>query len=155
MTENRALTDIGDVIGYTFSSPRILERALSRKAYVLEHSQSDDFHMDAYATLGDAVIELIILTRLVYAGGNDKGVISVQKMDLVNMSILRKAAEDINLSQYVHWGIGEDRMHIWTSGRVLAECFEALIGAIYIDGGLSAAELVIDNLGLLPSGKIG
>ncbi len=69
------------------------------------------------------------------------------------MSILRRAAEEIHMSQYVHWGNGEQRMHIWTSGRVLAECFEALIGAVYLDGGLSSAEQVMDNLGLLPSGR--
>jgi ribonuclease-3 len=141
---------IEDVIGYTFASPDLLKRALSRKAYVFEHGLSDDYHMDALATLGDAVIELAILTRLVQSGGNDKGDLSVRKMDLVNMSVFRKIAEDMNLTNYVHWGNGERRMHIWTSGRVLAECFEALIGAVFLDGELISAERVLDNLSLLP-----
>lgn len=153
MPEDLSVQNLGDVIGYSFISPDILERALTRKAYSKEHNQSDDHHMDALATLGDAVIELIILSRLINAGGNDKGIISVQKMDMVNMSILRRAAEEIHMSQYVHWGNGEQQMHIWTSGRVLAECFEALIGAVYLDGGLCAAEQVMDNLRLLPSGR--
>lgn len=140
-----------EMIGYTFHDPAPLLRSLTRKAFALEQNLPDDHHMDALATLGDAVIELLILTRLVTAGGYDKGIISVQKMDLVNMSVLRQAAEGMNLHLYVRWGNGEVRSHIWTSGRVLAECFEALIGAVYLDGGLYAAEIVMNGLDLLPS----
>lgn len=144
------LPQIREVIGYTFTSPDILNRALQRKAYCQEQGLSDDSHMDALATLGDAVIELLILTRLVKGGGNDKGDISVRKMDLVNMSILRRAAEKINLSDYISWGNGEKRNHIWTSGRVLAECTEALIGGVFLDGGLSSSEKVMEIMGLFP-----
>lgn len=142
-----------DRIEYTFFSLELLQRALTRKAYALEQGLSDDAHMDALATLGDAVIELVILTWLVRSGGSDKGDISVLKMDLVNMSSLRKRAEEMSLYSDIHWGIGEKRMHIWTSGRVLAECFEALIGAVYLDGGLQSAESVLRKLSLLPSGE--
>jgi ribonuclease-3 len=71
-------------------------------------------------------------------------------MDLVNMSVLRRKAEEIGLCSYVRWGVGEERMHIWTSGRVMAECFEALLGAVYLDGGLQKAEEVLNRLALLP-----
>ena len=143
--------DLEEVIGHTFAAPGILNRALSRKAYCQEQGHPDTGHMDALATLGDAVIELLILTRLVEQGGSDKGEISVKKMDLVNMSILRRAGETIHLHEYIHWGNGENRMHIWSSGRVLAECIEALVGAVYLDGGLSAAGHVMDNIGLFPT----
>jgi len=143
--------DLEEVIGYSFADPGILNRALSRKAYCQEQGYADTGHMDALATLGDAVIELLILTRLVEQGGSDKGEISVEKMDLVNMSILRRAGETIHLHEYIHWGNGERRMHIWSSGRVLAECIEALVGAVYQDGGLSAAGHVMENIGLFPA----
>lgn len=142
--------DLEDIIGYTFVHPDILERALNRKAYCQELGYPESDHMDALATLGDAVIELHILTRLVEDGGCDKGEISVKKMDLVNMSILRRAGETIHLHEYIHWGNGERRMHIWSSGRVLAECIEALIGAVYLDGGLYGAGQVMDTIGLFP-----
>lgn len=145
------LPKMDEVIGYTFISSDIRERGLTRKAYCQEGGLPDDRHMDALATLGDAVIELHVLTRLVQEGGCDKGEISVRKMDLVNMSILRRAGEEIHLSEYIRWGKGELRMHIWTSGRVLAECIEALVGAVYLDGGLNAAGKVMDTLGLFPA----
>ncbi len=138
------------VSGYTFQDKSLLLRALTRLAYSKEQGLCDNAHLDALATLGDAVIELIILTRLVKSGEHDKGAVSAKKMDLVNMSVLRDAARAIHLEQYVRWGKGEERMHVWTSGRVLAECMEAFAGAVYLDGGIEAAEKVLDRLSLLP-----
>lgn len=138
------------VTEYRFRDKSLLLRALTRLAYSKERGLSEDSHLDAFATLGDAVIELIILTRLVKGGEHDKGEVSLKKMDLVNMSVLRDAARSIHLEQYVRWGKGEARMHVWTSGRVLAECMEAFTGAIYLDGGIDAAEEVLDRLSLLP-----
>ncbi|ABD40865.1 RNAse III [Methanospirillum hungatei JF-1] len=138
------------ITGYTFRDKSLLLRALTRLAYSKEQGLSEDSHLDALATLGDAVIELIILTRLVKGGEHDKGAVSLKKMDLVNMSVLRDAARSIHLEQYVRWGKGEARMHVWTSGRVLAECMEAFAGALYLDGGIDAAEEVLERLSLLP-----
>jgi len=138
------------ITGYTFRDKSLLLRALTRLAYSKEQGLSEDSHLDALATLGDAVIELIILTRLVKGGEHDKGAVSLKKMDLVNMSVLRDAARSIHLEQYVRWGKGEARMHVWTSGRVLAECMEAFAGALYLDGCIDAAEEVLERLSLLP-----
>ncbi len=49
---------------------------------------------------------------------------------------------------YVRWGKGEAAQAVWTSGRVLAECLEALVGAVYLDDGMSAAAGVLRRLGL-------
>jgi ribonuclease-3 len=106
--------------------------------------------MDALATLGDAVIGLLVVDRLVSSGIHDKGELSALKAQRVNMSVLRRAAEEIGLKDYIRWGHGEERQEIWLSGRVLAEALEALIGAVFLDGGLSASENVLDRLGLLP-----
>lgn len=138
------------VTGYRFRDKSLLLRALTRLAYAKEQGLPDGSHLDAFATLGDAVIELVILTRLVKGGENEKGAVSIKKMDYVNMSVLRDAAEKIQLEHYVRWGKGEAGMHVWTSGRVLAECMEAFAGAVYLDGGLDAAEKVLDRLSLLP-----
>ncbi|HWQ67358.1 MAG TPA: ribonuclease III domain-containing protein [Methanospirillum sp.] len=148
MVKNQSGPDIEQVTGYEFTQPSLLTRALTRRAYAMEKGVSTDLHMDAYATLGDAVIELVILTGIISSGESDKGDVSAKKMDMVNMTVLRQAAERCDLQSYILWGKGEERMHVWTSGRVLAECMEALIGAVYLDGGLSAAAGVMDHLGL-------
>jgi ribonuclease-3 len=136
-----------EVIKYQFNDVGLLERALTRYARSKEQDLGPDAHMDALATLGDAVIELIVLDTLVHAGITEKGEISKMKMNCVNMSVLRALAEQISLQKFVYWGKGETHMQIWTSGRVLAECMEAVIGAAYLDGGVAGARSVLQNCG--------
>ena len=135
-------------IGYIFRDRSLLLRALTRLAYSLEMGLPLDTHMDALATLGDAVINVAVVEALVAEGAYDKGAISNKKMNLVNMTRLRGLAESLDLEEYVRWGKGESVQAVWTSGRVLAECLEALIGAVYLDGGMSAAAGVLRRLGL-------
>ena len=101
--------------------------------------------MDALAVLGDAVIELAVLEAIIFEGESDKGTITNKKINTVNMLRLRNAAESLDLSSYVLWGKGERQMEIWTSGRVLAECYEALIGALYLDNGMDAVKSVLQT----------
>jgi len=63
------------------------------------------------------------------------------------------AAESLDLASYVRWGKGERRQEIWTSGRVLAECYEALIGALYLDLGISAVKRVLSIPGKILNTK--
>ena len=138
-----------EAIGYSFSDPRLLERALTRLAHAKERGLPDGAHMDALATLGDAVIDVVVIQFLVAAGGHDKGIITNRKTNCVNMSVLRGLAERLAVQDYVYWGKGEEAQAVWTSGRVLAECMEALIGAVYLDGGIGAAERVLGKIGLI------
>ena len=135
-------------IGYAFTDRSLLERALTRLAYTLEAGLPPDAHMDALATLGDAVINVVVVEAVVVGGAHDKGAISNRKMNLVNMTRLRGLAEGLDLGDYVRWGKGEAAQAVWTSGRVLAECLEALVGAVYLDGGMEAAAGVLRRLGL-------
>ena len=139
---------IEERIGYTFQDRSLLERALTRLAYSLETGLPPEAHMDAFATLGDAVIDVVVVEAVVASGAHDKGAISNLKMNLVNMTRLRGLAEGLGLEGYVRWGKGEAAQAVWTSGRVLAECMEALIGAVYLDGGMDAAAGVLRRLGL-------
>jgi len=138
---------IEDIIGYSFRERAHLERALTRLAYASEQGLGPDANLDALATLGDAVLDVVVIKALMDAGETEKGVISRRKMEMVNMSVLRRLAESIELQKYVHWGRGEITQRVWVSGRVLAECMEALCGALFLDGGLWAVESVLTNLG--------
>jgi ribonuclease-3 len=84
-----------------------------------------------------------MICEIMAEGEYDKGEITRKKIDAVNMTVVRKIAEQLELPLYMRWGKGELRMQIWTSGRVSAECFEALIGAAYMDGGVEAATAII------------
>lgn len=147
-SETGGMRRLEERIGYVFTDRTLLLRALTRLAYALETGLPPAAHMDALATLGDAVINVVVVEAVVAGGAHDKGAITNRKMNLVNMSRLRALAEGIDLAGYVRWGKGEAAQRVWTSGRVLAECLEALIGAVYLDGGMEAAAGVLRRLGL-------
>ncbi len=139
-------SDLYAKIGYAFSNEDFLLHALTRTAYARENELSMSDTMDSLAVLGDAVLDLIVIRKLIKDGEFDKGEITRKKIDLVNMTVVRKLAEDIGLPAYMRWGKGELRMQIWTSGRVSVECFEALMGAAYLEGGVEASAVILDHL---------
>ncbi len=139
-------SDLYAKIGYTFTNVDLLLHALIRTAYARENELSMSDTMDSLAVLGDAVLDLIVIRQLIEEGEFDKGELTRKKIDLVNMTVVRRLAEDIGLPAYMRWGKGELRMQIWTSGRVSAECFEALMGAAYLDGGVEASATILDHL---------
>jgi len=147
-SETGGMRRLEERIGYAFTDRTLLLRALTRLAYALETGLPPAAHMDALATLGDAVINVVVVEAVVADGAHDKGAITNRKINLVNMSRLRALAEDLDLADHVRWGKGEAAQRVWTSGRVLAECLEALIGAVYLDGGMEAAAGVLRRLGL-------
>ncbi|HJJ55948.1 MAG TPA: ribonuclease III [Methanocorpusculum sp.] len=131
-------------IGYTFKNDTYLVQALTRASYAKE--QNLPYNMDSLAVLGDSVLDLVTIMDILNDGETKKSEITRRKIDEVNMTVLRKISEKIELPSYVLWGKGEQQMKIWTNGRVSAECFEALIGAVYLDGGIDASTTVIHNV---------
>lgn len=138
--------ELYEKIGYTFKNESYLDHAMTRTAYAREHETPMNETMDSLAILGDAVLDLVMIGEIMAEGEYDKGEITRRKIDAVNMTVVRKIAEELELPSYMRWGKGELRMQIWTSGRVSAECFEALVGAAYMDGGVDAATQIIRNV---------
>lgn len=141
------LTKLYEAIGYTFTCEALLHNALTRVAYAGENSIPKKNTMDRFAVLGDAALDTVIIKSLLEAGEDDKGEITAKKISLVNMSVFRAIAESIHLPEYVYWGRGEEKTRIWENGRVAAECLEAVMGAVYLDGGMDAVKTVWDKIG--------
>ncbi|WFN34086.1 ribonuclease III [Methanogenium sp. S4BF] len=147
---NLLYDELEDALGYRFRDRALLVRATNRLAAAKEDGCGDGSAMDGLATLGDAVIDVVVLEHLIAGGMESKGELSVTKMNMVNMTVLRRLAESIELHRYVTWGKGESGQEIWRSGRVLAECMEAVCGAAYLDGGTTAVQRVLAHLGFFP-----
>jgi ribonuclease-3 len=141
-------------IKYRFIDQAHPQRALTRLAFACEQHLGDDMDMDALATLGDAVIDLLVIDDLLQTGVTRKGEITMLKVRRVNMSVLRSIAESLDLAPLVFWGKGEETQQVWLSGRVLAECCEAVIGAVFLDGGLRAAQQVLVTLELISEREV-
>ena len=128
-------------IDYRFSDISMLENALNHSSYSNERNLPYTANNERLEFLGDAVLELIV-SRFIFTHNPDmpEGNMTTLRASLVCEQSLADAARQIGLEQYVRLGRGEEK----TGGRhrdsILSDAFEAVIGAIYLDGGLEEAE---------------
>lgn len=136
--------DIEKVLGYTFQDKDILREALTHKSYVAERRHSKD--NERLEFLGDSVLGLVVAGYL-YSLLNTKeeGVLSKIKSNLVSRRNLYFWADSLALGRFMFLGQGE----IATGGReresILSNAMEAVIGAVYLDGGFEKVQKVILN----------
>ena len=132
------------LIAYTFRNPALLEQALTHPslAYETQRSQVDNQRLEY---LGDAVLELILSEHLfrVFPEGSE-GVLTKLRARLVSRPALARCARRIHLGVYLRMGRGDEASGGRARDSTLADAFEALIAAVYLDGGLEAArDLVV------------
>lgn len=135
-------------LGYKFRKKALLDRALTRKAYALEkHQQNKECEdQEIYRTLGDAVLKAILIDLLIESGYSTRGEITSRKKSLEREEGLAKISNNIGVGSYLKLGKGEEKQKAQEEPYVLAETFEAIIGAIYLDGGFGASKRTIKGL---------
>jgi len=134
MTANKDPNELQSLIKYYFANPEILEKALTRRAYLSDLQLSLDENMDPLATLGDAVLDVIVVQQLYEQGENKKGKITESKINQTRGEKTQAFAKKHDLKEYVQWGKGEDKIEVSTKGaKALDTVTEALIGAVYLD----------------------
>lgn len=126
--------DLQKFIDYKFRFPEILEEALRRRAFTNEHKEENFECMDPLATLGDAVLDTIVVARLYRENNRSKEEITKKKIEQVRHERTRTFAEKNNLADYILWGKGEfEEMDTIRKGKAFDAVTEALIGAIFLD----------------------
>jgi len=128
-------------IGYRFKDRGLLEHALTHKSRAAEDISGGVADNESLEFLGDAVLGLVVADALFRQYPTyDEGQKSKIKASVVSTQALARQAEDIQLGEHLILGRGEEK----TGGRfkqaLLADAYEALIAAIYLDGGIDAAE---------------
>ena len=141
----RSLDALGTRLGHRFAELDLLDLALRHRSWCAEHGGVES--NERLEFLGDAVLGLVITDHLYATGpGLAEGVLARRRSELVNARVLAELADDLDLGVHVLLGRGEES----TGGRqkpsILADAMEAVFGAIYLDGGLSAAEPVVLRL---------
>ncbi|WP_447973444.1 ribonuclease III [Nitrospira sp. Kam-Ns4a] len=127
-------------IGYRFHHPRLLSQALTHKSHVNEIRDKGCQHNERLEFLGDAVLALIISEYLTGAFPNStEGELSKLKARLVSEPFLAKGARRLELGNLLRLGRGEELTQGREKNSLLANALEAVIAAIYLDGGLEAA----------------
>ena len=131
-------------LGYTFKNPMHLQQALQHRSYVNESPDADLGDNETLEFLGDAVLNLVVSHVLMTSFPHkQEGDLSRTRAQLVSESRLAEVARSIDLGHHVRLGKGEAQ----TGGRrkpsILADTLEALLAAVYLDGGYPAAFEVI------------
>jgi len=135
-------------LNYLFFNKALLERALTRRAYADEqkHYGKSYKDQDAFCTLGDAVIKSVLADLLIDSGCKTSAEITQKKELLECKKMLGEVAGAVKVNSYIKFGKGEIKQNADQNLGVLAETFEALIAAIYFDGGYEAAKRVVSRL---------
>lgn len=134
------IDSIQQTIGYAFKQPRLLEQALTHKSYVNEVKAKGSQDNERLEFLGDAVLSLVISDVLAGAyPESTEGELSKKKARLVSEAVLAGVARRLALGRVLRLGRGEELTQGREKPSLLADALEALIAAIYLDGGLEAA----------------
>lgn len=133
-------------IGYRFKDRGMLEHALTHRSRVHEDASGGVFDNESMEFLGDSVLGFVIADMLFRQfPQHNEGQKSKLKASIVSAASLARLAQKIDLGQFMILGRGEEK----TGGRgkhaLIADCYEALIAAIYLDGGTEAARAFIER----------
>jgi len=138
-----SLTQLQGELGYTFADAALLARCLTHVSY--ERSQSDG-HNEVLEFLGDAVLDLAVSELLIrHYPERSEGDLSRMRAGLVNSDMLADKAAQLNLGALLRLGKGEESSGGRTKPSILAGAFEALIGAVFHDGGYGAALAIVER----------
>lgn len=141
-----SFSDFQTRVGYTFRNPDILRRALTHKSY--SHEAKDDAvrHNETFEFLGDSVLGFVIGDLLFARFPElDEGALSKMKAFLVSASSLAEKAREFEMGDVILLGVGEEKTGGRKKDSLLANLFEAVIAAVYLDGGVEAARQMIER----------
>ena len=139
-------------LGIKLKNIDLLKQACVHRSYLNENPNFPLHHNERLEFLGDAVLEIIVTDHLYRNYPNPEGVLTNWRSSLVNSKILAKKAKKLGLEKYFYLSRGEAKDTGKAREMILANAFEALIGAIYLDQGLTVTKRFIENnlIGELP-----
>ncbi len=127
-------------IEYHFRNPNLLTVAVTHTSYANEHRKQGVHHNERLEFLGDAVLEVISSEYLFRKyPEKEEGELSKLRASMVCEPSLAKCARDLGLPQFLRLGKGEEQMGGRKKDSITSDATEAVIGAIYLDGGFEAA----------------
>ncbi len=134
-------------IGYTFRDRTLCESALTHKSWLNERHGATRTDNERLEFLGDAVLALAVSDMLMKRfPDRSEGELSKTRAALVSEVGLAKAAEGMGLGEWIFLGRGEDQAGGRRKPSILSDALEALVGAVYLDGGFTAAHDVTERL---------
>jgi ribonuclease-3 len=139
------LGSLDRALGVAFRDPRLRETALTHRSYAFE--QGEEATNERLEFLGDSVLSLVV-TDMAFAAypAMPEGSLAKLRAAIVNMVALADVARSLGVGQVVRLGRGEELSGGRDKSSILADCLEAIFGAVYLDQGLDVARELIERL---------
>lgn len=143
------LSQLEKTLGVSFADKHLLEQAFVHRSYLNENPNFGLDHNERLEFLGDAVIELAVTERLYKKYPNPEGELTNFRAALVNFQMLGGLARELGFNDYLLLSRGETQDTGRAREVILANAFEAVVGAMYLDAGYEAAQSFLESA-LLP-----
>ena len=142
----RSISDFEATLGVSFNDKNLLRQAFTHRSYINEHKEVGLEHNERLEFLGDAVLELAV-TDFLFKKYPDKteGDLTAYRAALVNTNTLGDASLKLDINDYLLLSKGEAQDTGRARQYILANTFESIVGALYLDQGYNAAQKFIAN----------
>lgn len=146
MARGKDIEEFQEIIGYQFADAQLLRQALTHSSYANEHRMSKFENNERLEFLGDAVLE-IITSEFLFRRYDKmlEGELTKFRASIVCEPTLANFSKEIELGEFLMLGKGEDNSGGRFRASVLSDAVEALIGAIYLDGGIEEARIFVES----------
>lgn len=134
-----------ETLGYEFNDVNLLVTAFTHRSYVNEHRKSVSQHNERLEFLGDAVLELVVTDYLFNTFDEPEGILTSWRAALVRTESIGDAGQKLEYESLIRMSRGEKQGSDRARMQILANAFEALIGAIYLERGYGDAEKFIQT----------
>jgi ribonuclease III len=134
-----------DKLGVTFNEIGLLVTAFTHRSYLNEHKKTVREHNERLEFLGDAVLELVVTEYLYTHFDDPEGTLTNWRSALVRTESIGAAATRFEFEPLLRLSRGEKRGTTRARDQILANCFEAVVGALYLDQGYEAAKRFIHS----------
>lgn len=147
MTWQESIKSLELVFDYEFKNIETLETALTHKSHRYEANEKSVQDNEKLEFLGDSVLDLALSDLLMKSFPQDQeGALSKKRASLVNEEALAQVAKEFKLDDFLRLGKGERLSNGLQKPRILACSLEAILGAIYVDGGYNKSLAVIEQI---------
>lgn len=135
-----AQQELAKRLSYSFADPKLLEQALTHRSHGARNNERLEF-------LGDGALNFVIATQLYLKFPNlAEGDLSRLRAQLVKEATLSEISQSLHLGDALKMGEGELKSAGWRRPSILADALEAIVGAVYLDGGFAAAQTFVLDL---------
>lgn len=141
--QQKKFTALEKKLEVAFANPDLMRQAFVHRSYLNEHRDFELDHNERLEFLGDAVLELVVTEYMYRNYPNPEGELTNWRASLVNSQTLSIIATELGFDEYLYLSRGEAQDKGKARNSILANTFESVVGAIFLDQGMRAAEKFI------------